>query len=66
LCMNFWHRSTMPCPDNNMRKARCKAGKSRPGGAGFILERATVYARIFRHSRAEEKAITCYRLNKLC
>lgn len=42
----------MPYPDNNMRKARCKAGKSWSGGVDFFLGRATVYADIFRHSRA--------------
>ncbi|BBI92010.1 hypothetical protein SSYIS1_15020 [Serratia symbiotica] len=38
----------MPFPDNNMRKARSKAGKTQPGGAGFIFDRAPVYADIFR------------------
>ncbi|AXK22442.1 Hypothetical protein SmN45_0617 [Serratia marcescens] len=49
-----------------MRQARRKAGKPRRASICFILGRATVYADIFRHYRADGKAITCYRPNKLC
>jgi len=57
LCMNWGHHTTLPSPDNNMRKARRKAGEPRPGWKEFIPAMATVYATNWHQLSIKKSAV---------